>query len=95
LNNKLDAHQYGYCCAIDTREFELEVNANLSLSQLVETICHEMVHVMQYARKKLDITNQSDHSTYDEYMDLWYEVEARNFEKSLKKKFMSLKRNNN
>jgi hypothetical protein len=26
-------------------------------------------------------------------MDLWYEVEARDFEKSLKKKFMSLKTN--
>ena len=91
LNNKLESHQYGYCCAIDTREFEIEVNANLSLSKLVTTICHEMVHVMQYARKTLDITNQSDHSTYDEYLDLWYEVEARKFEKILTKKFKSLK----
>ena len=46
---------------------------------------------MQYARKTLDITNQSDHSTYDEYLDLWYEVEARKFEKILTKKFKSLK----
>jgi hypothetical protein len=45
---------YGYCMEGDTnREFELEIDKNLSLYDLVSTVCHEMVHVKQYARKEL------------------------------------------
>jgi len=49
---KLDV--FGYCALGDTnREFTLSIQKGLSLYELVSTICHEMVHVKQYARKEL------------------------------------------
>jgi hypothetical protein len=51
---------YGYCLADDDearldrpRNFELEIQKDLPLRKLVETVCHEMVHVKQYARGEL------------------------------------------
>jgi hypothetical protein len=90
LSNDLKTHQYGFCCAIDTREFEIEVNAKLSTDDLITTICHEMVHVKQYARKELDINNESNYQYYEEYLNLWYEKEAREFEVFLREKYKSL-----
>lgn len=90
LSNDLAPHQYGFCCAIDTREFELEVNAKMSDDDIITTICHEMVHVKQYARKELDINNQSNYQYYEEYLNLWYEKEAREFEVFLREKYKSL-----
>ena len=50
---KLTGDAVGWCMMEDTnREFEIEVANNLSLKELVTTICHEMVHVKQYARKE-------------------------------------------
>lgn len=90
LSNDLDSHQYGFCCAIDTREFEIEVNAKLSDEDLITTICHEMVHVKQYARKELHVDNKTTYESFDEYLDLWYEKEAREFEVFLREKYKSL-----
>jgi hypothetical protein len=50
---------YGYCLALDgprpdrPRDFELEIEKNMPLRKVLETICHEMVHVKQYARGEL------------------------------------------
>jgi len=50
---------YGYCLSNDydnpsrPREFEIEVEHKLKLRRLLETVCHEMVHVKQYARGEL------------------------------------------
>jgi hypothetical protein len=45
---------YGYCMEGDNnREFDVEIDKNLSLFDFVATICHEMVHVKQYARREL------------------------------------------
>jgi hypothetical protein len=50
----LKGKAYGYCMEQDTnREFEIEVDKKLSLYDLVSTVCHEMVHVKQYARREL------------------------------------------
>jgi hypothetical protein len=50
----LKGKAYGYCMEGDNnREFELEIDKNLSLYELVSTTCHEMVHVKQYARREL------------------------------------------
>ena len=50
---KLTGDAVGWCMMEDTnREFTIEVANNLSLKELVTTICHEMVHVKQYARKE-------------------------------------------
>ena len=50
---KLTGDAVGWCMMEDTnREFTIEVANNLTLKDLVTTICHEMVHVKQYARKE-------------------------------------------
>ena len=58
--SKTDA--YGFCTADPEgdatrgdrpREFELEIHKNMSLRKVLETVCHEMVHVKQYARGEL------------------------------------------
>lgn len=35
------------------RVFELEIHSKLRLRRMLETVCHEMVHVKQYARGEL------------------------------------------
>jgi hypothetical protein len=83
---KLDG-VFGYCLAETTREFELEVAKGLSLKNLVGTICHEMVHVKQYARKELHLTSYVWKKTeIDEktpYSKLPWEVEAFGMEDDL------------
>jgi hypothetical protein len=53
---------YGYCMAdpngdaerLDRpRTFELEIHNKMGLRKILETVCHEMVHVKQYARGEL------------------------------------------
>ena len=43
----------GCCLHLDGNEFELEIERNLTLYDLVCTVIHEMIHVKQYARKEL------------------------------------------
>jgi len=45
----------GYCLADDTRTFEIEIEKNQNLRDFVTTVCHEMVHVKQYAKKEVDL----------------------------------------
>ena len=48
----------GYCLMGDNnRDFELEIDKNLNIKDLVMTLCHEMVHVKQYVRKEMDDWN--------------------------------------
>ena len=48
----------GYCLMGDSnRDFELEIDKNLNIKDLVMTLCHEMVHVKQYVRKEMDDWN--------------------------------------
>jgi hypothetical protein len=55
----LKGSAYGYCMPVDgerpdrPRDFEIEVDSGMRLRRLLETICHEMVHVKQYARGEL------------------------------------------
>jgi len=48
---KIDA--YGYCLQETDREYTLSIQRDLSLFDLISTVCHEMIHVKQYARKEL------------------------------------------
>lgn len=59
---KIKEDVYGYCMSDPEgdavrsdrpRVFELEIDKNLRLRKLLETIAHEMVHVKQYARGEL------------------------------------------
>ena len=44
----------GYCMMEENnREFTIEVDRKLGIKELVTTICHEMIHVKQYARKEM------------------------------------------
>ena len=52
---KLTGDAVGWCMMEDTnREFTIEVSKDLTLKDFVTTVCHEMVHVKQYARKETD-----------------------------------------
>lgn len=52
----LSGTAYGYCNTFDDeppRYFELELQNGLTRRTHISLICHEMVHVKQYARKEL------------------------------------------
>jgi len=52
-NIKTDA--IGYCMMLDhDREFEIEIQKGMKLKDFVSTICHEMVHVKQYAKHEMN-----------------------------------------
>jgi len=55
LKNLNDENAVGYCMMEDNnREFTIEVDRKLGIKELVTTICHEMIHVKQYAKKEMD-----------------------------------------
>jgi len=50
---KLTGDAVGWCMMEDTnREFTIDVHNKLTLKDFVTTICHEMVHVKQFARRE-------------------------------------------
>lgn len=76
----------GLCCAIDDREFEIEINRTLRLRRLLETVAHEMVHVKQYARHEMKEPRVWKGKILDksiEYWDLPWEIEAHGREVGL------------
>lgn len=83
---KLSDEAVGYCTMTDNnRTFEIEVDRKLNISELVTTICHEMVHVKQYARNEMtDELIESGHAVWKGrkihpktgYYDLPWEKEA-------------------
>lgn len=84
---KLDG-VFGYCMEEDTnRTFTIEVAKGLSLYDLVSTICHEMVHVKQYAKREMDgyglRWKKSKVAEGTCYADLPWEKEAFRMEKNL------------
>jgi len=82
-NIKSDA--IGYCMMTDdNRTFEIEIDKKQNIKTLVTTICHEMVHVKQYAKKEMDDGIRSGSARWKntqisfdtEYYDLPWEKEA-------------------
>ena len=48
----------GFCMMEENnRQFTIEADRKLGIKELVTTICHEMIHVKQYARKEMDDWN--------------------------------------
>lgn len=85
---KCDA--YGYCMSSTNRKFHLELRKNMSLYDLISTVCHEMVHVKQYCRGELkdDMWGYQQWKSKKfkedlEYMDQPWEKEAFKLEKRL------------
>jgi hypothetical protein len=78
---KLTDDAVGWCMQEDTnREFTIDVANNLSLKDFITTVCHEMVHVKQYARNEMDCYGKKwKKKTIPEktnYYDLPWEKEA-------------------
>lgn len=81
----------GHASGTSPRDFEIEINKDLELRTMLETIAHEMVHVKQYARNELKQLDADTHrwmgdtvSDDDvEYWDLPWEVEAHGRETGL------------
>ena len=50
----LKINTIGTCLMQDNnRSFEIEIQKGLSFDEIVKTLCHEMVHVKQYARNEM------------------------------------------
>lgn len=87
----------GFCLAVDgprpdrPREFEIELDSSMKLRRLLETVCHEMVHVKQYAQGELyESDRQNKHRWQGEWLnkdpDYWdrpWEIEAHGRELGL------------
>ena len=53
VNVKSDA--IGFCMMEDNnRTFEIELDKKIGIKDLVQALCHEMVHVKQYARNEMN-----------------------------------------
>lgn len=79
----------GDCCYEDDnirpKEFVIRINNNLKLSKKLQTICHEMVHVKQYAKGEMKYMWRPVQCTkfqgtlYSDQFDYWdspWEIEA-------------------
>ena len=93
----------GYCLAITNREFHLEIEKTLTEDDFITAVCHEMVHVKQFARGETKDVNLftklwkgaeylSAYSTIDEYMKLPWEKEAYEMQEILLKKFKKVQK---
>lgn len=87
---KMTSDAVGYCMMLDNnREFEIEISKDLSIKELVMTICHEMVHVKQYVRKEMDergqVWKKKPVAKGTPYYDLPWEKEAYEMQAKLAK----------
>lgn len=82
----------GYCLeGENNRDFDLMIKKGMTIFDLISTVCHEMVHVKQYARGELKwrhrVGKQQWKSTVIagelDYMDLPWEKEAFKKERAL------------
>ena len=78
----------------NNRDFYIDVDKNLDIEELVEVVCHEMVHVWQHATRKMkDLTfgrKMYMGKVYDEttaYEDEPWEIEAYDMQGGLLEKF--------
>ena len=76
---------------LDTnRNFNIELDKNLGIKDMVQALCHEMVHVKQYARNEMNDGivkgkegGRNNTSEDTNYWDLPWEKEAYRMEKKL------------
>lgn len=78
----------GYAMVGDTnRHFEIEIDKNQTIKEFVTTICHEMVHVKQYARKEIDGIRLrwkgKDIPEGTDYINFPWEIEAYDLQEDL------------
>ena len=82
----------GFCMMQDTnREFEIELDKKIGIKDMVQALCHEMVHVKQYARNEMNDGIVKGRAKWKNkfikedtnYWDLPWEKEAYRMEKKL------------
>lgn len=83
----------GYALMGDTRnDYEIEIEKDQTIREFITTICHEMVHVKQYAKKEMDpITNDEGNYRWKRevisgktlYNELPWEKEAYDLQETL------------
>ena len=84
---KSDEDAIGWCLMEDNnRTFVIEINKDIGVTELVTTICHEMVHVKQYVRKEL-FSEVNFYSNREEYLKLPWEIEAYKLQEVLLEKW--------
>ena len=90
VNVKSDA--IGFCMMEDNnRTFEIELDKKIGIKDLVQALCHEMVHVKQYARNEMNDGIVKGRARWKNqyipedtnYWDLPWEKEAYRMEKKL------------
>ena len=95
IKNLKDEGVVGWCYeGENNRDFYIDVDKNLDIEELVETVCHEMVHVWQSATRKMkDLPfgrKMYMGKVYDEttaYDDEPWEIEAYAMQGDLLEKF--------
>ena len=93
---KISGDAVGYCMQEDTnRMFTIDVQKDLSLRDFITTICHEMVHVKQYARNEMDCYGRKWKTKVISdkvgYYDLPWEKEAYELQEVLCKSYKVFK----
>ena len=78
----------GFCMAESKRMFVLEVDSRLNGDDFITALCHEMVHVKQYAKGELDVNGKFAYKSVDDYLNAWYEKEAYAMQETLCAEFL-------
>ena len=89
LNIKSEA--IGFCMMQEKNQFEIEIDKKLSIKEMVTALCHERVHVKQFARKEMVDGIETGVARWKSkkisldtnYWDLPWEKEAYRMEKKL------------
>lgn len=71
---------YGDCMNEDDGEFTIRLDQSLSISDLIVTVLHELVHVKQYLQCLIMDTESP-------YWERWQEIEAHAMDKQLKERW--------
>lgn len=90
----------GFCNAFTSREFLIEIDKKIDTYSMIETICHEMIHVKQHARRELKnydhkqmsvLWKNERHSIEPKnYAEFPWEKEAYEYEFKYAKKFLEI-----
>jgi hypothetical protein len=83
-----DTDVYGYCLAVNKREFVIEVREDLSDVDFLTTIMHEMTHVWQAASGRRPVNDKKSYKNEEEYFACPWEQEAYQMEKKLLTKYL-------
>lgn len=92
-NDMDDILEDGFCLARTNRQFEIEINGKLKGDDFITAICHELVHVKQFATGQLGVNEKVSYNSIEEYLNIWYEKEAYELQEILCSEFKLLNSN--